>query len=371
MLKFKCLEGNVCTLFICKHLQVLIGLFAKLDDLLSHPCGILFILVLAKLLGTEFLGFWKLGEPGKQEWVGWIVEELVLGLPTVLVHGLSHNGEIEERVLQVWVIFIVSVGEHKDFDQINEFKLSFFVQRLKQSLEGGLSEFDQRALNLFVLLLLGLPLLEEGFVGVLEEDCHGSEASALEVKVEVHVVFRLVVVLGGDLLSFGLRKTFFLGVLLFRGINHCDVWSLGLLFLIKFKRFFEFNSGASLCLALLVLTLVFLGPFTVQSLLGNCLFVGLLVYCLAFLQDSTLWLGFLFLFRFDSTVTFNFRWTHVDQMKVWIVNTGLGASILNIVQRIETREVRWEGTVSGRCCKWMFSLWFLYIFRLNWDLSDR
>ena len=56
-----------------------------------------------------------------------MIEEFLLGLTTVLVHGFSDNCEVDERVLKVGVIFVVSVGEHKKFDQVNEFKLSLLA----------------------------------------------------------------------------------------------------------------------------------------------------------------------------------------------------------------------------------------------------
>lgn len=45
-----------------------------------------------------------------------MIEEFFLGLAAVLVHGFSDNREVDERVLKIGVIFIVSVGEHKKFD---------------------------------------------------------------------------------------------------------------------------------------------------------------------------------------------------------------------------------------------------------------
>lgn len=189
-------------------------LLTQLNDFLHHSLGVVLVRILTELLGAKLLSLGELGKPSKHKGVGGMVEEPVLDLSAVLVHWLSDYGEVNERILKIWVILVVSVGEHKEFDQVDKFKLSLAAERLKQSFEGLLSEFNQRALNLLVLLLLRLPFLKEWLVGILEENSHGSETSALEVEVKIHVVFGLTNVLGRDHLGLGFGKRLFLLLLL-------------------------------------------------------------------------------------------------------------------------------------------------------------
>ena len=222
-----------------------------------------------------------------------------------------------------------------------------------------------------MLILLGLPLLKEWFVGVFKEDGHGSEAGSFEVKVEVHVVFWLAAALSRYDFGSGSRKTFFVNLLLFGGVNHCDILCLWLLFLLKFKRFFESNSWTCLFLALLVLTLVFLCPFTIQSRLGCRIFVSFLVYHFALLQYCIRWLQCLFLSTFGSTFSFHTFCTHFDQMKVGRVNTGLSSSIFYMVELAVTREVRWLSSFPLRCLGGVSGFWLFMVLWFDRTLSDR
>ena len=214
------------TLSLDKGLKVRGGLLAQLNDFLHHSLGVVLVRVLTELLGAKLLSFGQFGKPSKHKGIGGMVEEPVLDLSAVLVHWLSDYGKVNERILKIRVILVVSVGEHKELDQVDEFELGLVVESLKQAFEGVLSELNQGALNLLVLLLLRLPFLKEWLVRILEEDSHGSEASALEVEVKVHVVFGLTGVLGRDHLGLGFGKRLFLLLLLLRVGNIFNVGSL-------------------------------------------------------------------------------------------------------------------------------------------------
>ena len=53
-------------------------------------------------------------------------------------------------------------------------------------------EFNQGALDITVLLIT-FPFLEERLECGFEVECHGAEAGAFEVEIEIHVVFLLFV----------------------------------------------------------------------------------------------------------------------------------------------------------------------------------
>jgi hypothetical protein len=84
------------------------------------------VLVFRELLGRERLGLGVSLEPGKEEGVGGVVEELVLRVATVLVHGLPNDGKVDQGVLEVVVVLVMSVGEHQKFDKLDELKLGLF-----------------------------------------------------------------------------------------------------------------------------------------------------------------------------------------------------------------------------------------------------
>ena len=117
-------------------------LLTQLNDFLHHSLGVVLVRILTELLGAKLLSFWELGKPRKHKGVGGMVEEPVLDLSAVLVHWLSDYGEVNERILKIWVILVVSVREHKELDQVNEFKLGFFVEGFQQAFESVLSKLD-------------------------------------------------------------------------------------------------------------------------------------------------------------------------------------------------------------------------------------
>ena len=67
------------------------------------------ILVFRELLGREPLSFRVGLEPGEEEGIGGVVEELVLRVATVLVHGLPNDGKVDQGILKVVVVLVMSV----------------------------------------------------------------------------------------------------------------------------------------------------------------------------------------------------------------------------------------------------------------------
>ena len=65
----------------------------------------------AKLFLSKGASAWIGLKPSKEEGIRGIIEEFVLGVATILVHGLAHDREINQRILQVLVSLVMTVGE--------------------------------------------------------------------------------------------------------------------------------------------------------------------------------------------------------------------------------------------------------------------
>jgi len=121
-----------------------------------------------------------------------VLEEALLRLLAVLVHWLADDLEGYKWILQEEIVLVVAVGENEQFEKLQEFELCLGGQGLVQTWEGKFHEFHQNRLDV-PILLLAFPFLEEGLEESLEVESHCSEAGALEVEVEVHVVLLRVV----------------------------------------------------------------------------------------------------------------------------------------------------------------------------------
>ena len=71
------------------------------------------IVVFRKLLGRETLRLWVRLKPSEKEGIGCVVEEFVLSMAAVLVHGLSYYRKVDQGVLEILVVLVVPMREHK------------------------------------------------------------------------------------------------------------------------------------------------------------------------------------------------------------------------------------------------------------------
>ncbi len=146
-----------------------------------------FIRIILELFDSEGLGLWVGSEPREKECKGGQIEEFVLSLLTVLVHRLPYSGKVHDRVLQELVVLVVSMRQHKKFDEFDELKAGLLGHFVKQAREFLVHKCNQRVNNIGFFLVT-LPFVEEGLVCKLEEECHGSETRPLEEEVKVLIV---------------------------------------------------------------------------------------------------------------------------------------------------------------------------------------
>lgn len=92
--------------------QVLQGCLAKLGHFRSHSNNVALVRIILELFDCEGLCLWIGGKPREKECKRWQPEELVLGLLAVLVHWFADGGEIDDRVLQKIVVFVMPVRQN-------------------------------------------------------------------------------------------------------------------------------------------------------------------------------------------------------------------------------------------------------------------
>jgi hypothetical protein len=97
-------------------LQVKESFVSKQLDFLVHTGSEPSIGVFEKLLLCELLRFLSFSEVDEEESELGDLEEFLLSNSAVLIHGLAHNREVDGRVCQVTVVFLMSVAEHKHLE---------------------------------------------------------------------------------------------------------------------------------------------------------------------------------------------------------------------------------------------------------------
>ena len=128
--------------FTVGFLQFALSLGAKLVDLGGHALRILGVVIVRELFLREGTSLGSCLKPSEEKGVRAVIEEFVLGLAGILVHGFPDDGKINERVLKILVILIVPVREHQQFDQLDEDKHSLLAECVKQSRELMLDKLD-------------------------------------------------------------------------------------------------------------------------------------------------------------------------------------------------------------------------------------
>ncbi len=94
-----------------------------------------FIRIILELFDSEGLSLWVCSKPREKECKRGQIEEFVLSLLTVLVHGLPNSGEVHDRVLQELVVLVVSMRQHKKFNEFYELKTGLLGHFVKQARE--------------------------------------------------------------------------------------------------------------------------------------------------------------------------------------------------------------------------------------------
>lgn len=167
--------------------------------LLAHSGWIARVRVLNVLSVGKLKRIWILAEPKEEESKRRMIKESFLCLLAVLIHRLTDDSKRYEWILQIRIVLIVSVREHKQLKELQEFKLSLtWWHAFDEAWEVLLREFKQECFDVAVFLL-AFPFLEERLECGFEIECHCSETGAFEVEVEVHVIFLLRISL--DLVS--------------------------------------------------------------------------------------------------------------------------------------------------------------------------
>ena len=155
-----------------------------------HPQNVTIVGVFSELLLREGFSLRTGSKPGEKESERRHTEEIVLRLLAVLVHCVAHSGEVDQRVPQEVVILVVAVRQHYQLHELDELKAGLRGQRVNQVRELEVDKRDERVCD-GALLPIGLPLVEEWFVGQFEVQRHRPEARALEEEVKVLVVVPL------------------------------------------------------------------------------------------------------------------------------------------------------------------------------------
>ena len=119
--------------FEAKFVQMRSCLFRKIPDFAFHASRIPLIRILLEFDGWKFPCRPVLFKPGKKEGENGEIKEVILRVFRVLIHRLSHDWEVNQRVSQIRIVFVVSVTEYEQFEKFDKFK-SFRGRQL----------FDQR-----------------------------------------------------------------------------------------------------------------------------------------------------------------------------------------------------------------------------------
>jgi hypothetical protein len=162
-------------------------------NLVGHAGCELGIRVLFELTVRELNRAVFLGKKGKQESEARLPKEPLLRHLAVLVHGLPHDREILHQVGQERVILVVPVRKDKELQHLDV--LLSTVRSLEQFVQAWVhcvGELDEDVVDWLGLVSFGFPGFKVGFEYGFVVKGHRAEASALEVKIEVHVVLLLV-----------------------------------------------------------------------------------------------------------------------------------------------------------------------------------
>ena len=81
------------------------------------------IRVFTKLFFGKLDTIWVSLKPCEEESISGQVEEIILRLLAILVHWITNNTKVYQRILQEVIILVVSVGEYKELDKLNKLKL--------------------------------------------------------------------------------------------------------------------------------------------------------------------------------------------------------------------------------------------------------
>lgn len=136
----------------------------------------------SKFASYKFLNLRVVSKPPEDEAEGWVLEEGLLRLLAVLVHGVSDDGKVQGSAISHDDVFVMLVGVHQRHDMS--------CQLLRVAFESVLAEeMDAKGLNHILVMLLNLlETLEVWLKFNFVELIHESETRALEEEVESFVV---------------------------------------------------------------------------------------------------------------------------------------------------------------------------------------
>jgi hypothetical protein len=169
---------------------VTLGLDRKVRYFLFHTRGEAIISILEEFLLLEaprVLAFSKISK--KKGELREFEKSLLCG-SAVLVHWFADDRKIHRRALEISVTLVVSMAEDQHFQHVQVPGAQVGVDAIEMSHQTRLVLIGKRPDDLqnalvpfqaFAFLEVGL---ESGFV----VECHCTEASSLEVKVELHVL---------------------------------------------------------------------------------------------------------------------------------------------------------------------------------------
>lgn len=171
----------------------------ELLNLLLHLLKIVFALGV-ELLNCESHAFLTWCKPSIQKWENGVGEESFLGFFTILVHGISDQGEIYVDFRNEGIIFVMSVRVHYNHKHWYELLLECWTHFLQDTIK----VFHCKCLNQVshgTLLLLFNPNLLEGLEEMLVELSHQSETSSLIEEIKLLIILVIVRVFVMALLS--------------------------------------------------------------------------------------------------------------------------------------------------------------------------
>ena len=168
-------------------LKLVVCLLLQKVNLLHKAWQMALIRIVSELLLCKSLTRRTGRKPSKQECKSGQAKESIHRLFAILVHRLSHGVKVYQWIFHIVVIFVVTMGQNKHFQELNEFKVCFFIEPVEQPRELLLDKGNERIHNR-AALLVRLPLVKERLVGKLVVQSHCPEAWAFEKEVKILVI---------------------------------------------------------------------------------------------------------------------------------------------------------------------------------------
>jgi len=120
--------------------QVVDGFMLKFLCFMRNSSQMSFFLSI-KLLFSSLFSFLTLSKDDEKKRKYRYIEECILSMFTILVHSITHYTKVNNKLLQKYIILVVTMWVHYKFDQFNKLVLLFFRHTFKQSREVNIGKF--------------------------------------------------------------------------------------------------------------------------------------------------------------------------------------------------------------------------------------